>query len=96
MNFMDYQLTDKKSRVYHIDRRTGKIRKHFGNEVIGDMDVNGILEWNDRLYITNDNEELMCTSIDGNVIWIKPASGDIEHEPVLIKGKNGNYIVYAT
>lgn len=96
MNFMDYQLTDKKSGVYQIDRITGKIRKHFGNEVIGDMDVNGILEWNNRLYISNDNEELMCTTIDGSTIWIKPASGDIEHEPVLIKGKNETYIVYAT
>jgi outer membrane protein assembly factor BamB len=96
MNFMDYQLIDKKSGVYHIDRRTGKIKKHFGNEVIGDMDVNGILEWNNRLYITNDNEEIICTTIDGNLIWSKPASGDIEHEPVMIKGKNESYIVYAT
>lgn len=95
-NFMDYQLIDKKSGVYRIDRRTGKINKHFGDEVIGDMDVNGILELNDRLFITNDNEEIMCTTIDGNLIWTKPTSGDIEHEPVLIKGKNETYIVYAT
>jgi hypothetical protein len=95
-NFMDYQLIDKKSGVYKIDRRTGKIKKHFGHEVIGDMDVNGILEWNDRLYISNDNEEIMCTTVDGDLIWSKPASGDIEHQPVLIKGKNETYIVYAT
>lgn len=95
-NFMDYQIIDRKSGIYCIDRRTGKIKRFFGNDVIGDMDVNGILEWDNQLFISNDNEEILCTTIDGQLKWSKPASGDIEHEPILIHGKKESYIVYAT
>ena len=43
MNYMDYNLFDKKSGIYVMDAATGTIRSHFGNEVLGDMDVNGVL-----------------------------------------------------
>jgi hypothetical protein len=60
------------------------------------MDVNGILLHNNRLYFGNDNEEFLCTSLDGKIIWRNPASGDIEHEPVLINNRGIQQIVYAT
>jgi hypothetical protein len=60
------------------------------------MDVNGILLYNDRLYFGNDNEEFLCTSLDGKIIWRNPASGDIEHEPILINNRGIQQIVYAT
>jgi outer membrane protein assembly factor BamB len=94
--FMDYFITDKSSGVYRIDRKTGAVIKHFANESYGDMDVNGILLLNNRLYFGNDNEEFLCTSLDGKIIWRNPASGDIEHEPVLINNRGIQQIVYAT
>jgi hypothetical protein len=94
--FMDYNFVDEKAGVYKINRKTGKQNSHFGNDAIGDMDVNGILQWGNRLYISNDNEELVCTTPEGKIIWSKPASGDIEHEPVLIEHPTNPLIVYAT
>lgn len=95
-NFMDYNACDKQSGVYVINRKTGGIIKKIGGEELGDMDVNGTLLLNNKLYFGNDNEEFLCTNLDGKVLWRNPASGDIEHEPVLISNKNGKYIVYAT
>lgn len=95
-DFMDYYITDKNSGVYRIDRKTGAVIKHFANESYGDMDVNGILLHNNRLYFGNDNEEFLCTSLDGKIIWRNPASGDIEHEPVLVNNRGVQQIVYAT
>ena len=95
-DFMDYYITDKSSGVYRIDRKTGAVIKHFANESYGDMDVNGILLHKNRLYFGNDNEEFLCTSLDGKIIWRNPASGDIEHEPVLINNRGIQQIVYAT
>jgi len=94
--YMDYNITDQKAGVYKINRKNGKIKKHFGNEVIGDMDVNGLLLYDNKLYYSNDNEELICTTPEGKLIWIKPTSGDIEHEPVLLKHNGMNMIVFAT
>lgn len=94
--FQDYNISDKKSGVYTINRKTGAIINHFANELFGDMDVNGLLLHNNRLYFGNDNEEVLCTSLDGKIIWRNPASGDIEHEPVLIKNNRTQQIVYAS
>jgi DNA-binding beta-propeller fold protein YncE len=95
-DFMDFYISDKKSGVYTINRKTGAILNHFANEPLGDMDVNGLLLYNSRLYFGNDNEEFLCTSLDGKIIWRNPASGDMEHEPVLITNAGVNQIVYAT
>jgi len=95
-DFMDYYISDKASGVYTIDRKDGSIINHFANESIGDMDVNGLLLHNNRLYFGNDNEEFLCTSLDGKIIFRNPTSGDIEHEPVLINNKATQQIIYAT
>jgi outer membrane protein assembly factor BamB len=95
-NYMDYNLRDEKSGIYIINRKSGKIIKHFGNEIIGDMDVTGMVQYKDRIYYGNDNEEFVCASIDGNEKWVKAASGDIEHEPMLLFHQNKPMIVYAT
>jgi hypothetical protein len=95
-DFMDYYISDIKSGVYTIDRKTGSVINHFANESFGDMDVNGILLHNNRLYFGNDNEEFLCTSLDGKIIFRNPTSGDIEHEPVLINNNGTPQIVYAT
>jgi outer membrane protein assembly factor BamB len=95
-NFMDFNGYDKQSGVYIINRKTGGIIKKIGGEELGDMDVNGTLFHNNKLYFGNDNEEFLCTNLDGKVLWRNPASGDIEHEPALISNKNKQYIVYAT
>jgi outer membrane protein assembly factor BamB len=94
--YMDYILYDSKSGVYVMNRKTGKIEKHFGEDCIGDMDVTGLLEYNNKLYFGNDNDEFFCTTLQGKTIWRKLTSGDIEHEPVLINAKNQKEIVYAS
>ena len=96
MNYMDYNLFDKKSGIYVMDAATGTIRSHFGNEVLGDMDVNGVLFYKNRIYYGNDNEEFICSSPEGKIIWRNPASGDIEHEPILLDMQGNKYVVYAS
>ena len=94
-NYRDYYL-DEGNGVYVINPLNGKIETQFLNEEYGDMDVNGILEYNERLFIGNDNDELVCADINGEIIYRLPVSGDIEHSPILIKNGNQNTIVYAT
>jgi outer membrane protein assembly factor BamB len=94
-SFMDRGLIEPGSGVYELDRRTGKQRRHFANELFGDMDVNGLLMRSDRLYFGNDNEEFLCTDLQGKILWRNPTSGDIEHEPSLLQTKNGEVVVYA-
>jgi outer membrane protein assembly factor BamB len=95
--FIDFTLGDKTSGVYKINRATGKITGHYGNdEVIGDMDVNGLLAYNNRYYYGNDNDEFICMDISGKTIWTNLTSGDIEHEPVLININKQPAIIYAS
>ena len=94
-NYRDYYL-DEGNGVYVINPLNGKIETQFMNEEYGDMDVNGVLEYNERLFIGNDNDEFICADITGNIIYRLPVSGDIEHSPILIKNGNQNTIVYAT
>lgn len=96
MNFWDYQLSDKKSGVYILNRKTGTVEQHAGGETIGDMDVNGLLLYKGLLYFGNDNEEFLCCDQKGKILWRNPASGDIEHEPVLLNIKGKDVIVYAS
>jgi outer membrane protein assembly factor BamB len=95
-NFMDFGLSDNLSGLYFINPKNGKIKKHVHGNKFGDMDVNGVLLYQDKLYYGNDNEEFICSSRNGDILWRLPTSGDIEHEPMLIKGNKGNMIVYAT
>lgn len=94
--FRDYYPVDKTSGVYKLNRRTGKVIAHFANESFGDMDVNGIIMYKGKLYFGNDNEEFLCTTSEGKILWRNAASGDIEHEPVMINNKGKKYIVYAS
>ncbi len=92
----DYTVFDSKSGVYMINRKSGKLIRQFADDVLGDMDVAGILLYNNRCFFGNDNEEFLCTDLNGKVVWRNPASGDIEHQPVLIRRGNEDIIVYAT
>ena len=94
-NYGDYYL-DKGNGVYVINPSNGKIEKNFLNESFGDMDVNGVLAFNSKLYVGNDNDEFICTDIKGKIIYRLPTSGDIEHSPILVKNGRKNTIVYAT
>lgn len=93
---MDYNYFDTGSGIYIIDRITGKVKHHFGDEVMGDMDINGVINFKNNFYFGNDNEEFLCTTREGKIIWRNPVSGDIEHEPVILKIRDKDYIVYAT
>ena len=95
-DFMDRSFVDFNSGVYIINRYTGKKINVIDGNIIGDLDVNGTLVYNNKLYYGNDNEEFICRSLDGKEIWRNVASGDVEHEPVLINDGNKNYIVYAS
>lgn len=95
-SFMDRGFIEPSSGIYCLNRKTGKQLAHFANESFGDMDVNGLLMYRDRLYFGNDNEEFLCTDGQGKILWRNPASGDIEHEPSLIQTRTGAVIVYAT
>lgn len=94
-SFMDRGLIEPSSGVYALDRRTGKKLAHFAHESFGDMDVNGLLIYRDRLYFGNDNEEFLCTDLNGRILWRNPTSGDIEHEPILVQIRDQAVIVYA-
>jgi hypothetical protein len=94
-HYNDYMLDDDFG-VYVINRKNGKLISKIAGEGYGDMDVNGVLIHGNRLYFGNDNEEFLCTDLKGKIIWRKAVSGDIESEPVLIKNKNNNQIIYAT
>ena len=52
-NYMDYFI-DKGNGVYILDPKTGKTQLNFANESFGDMDVNGVLVYKDRIYFGND------------------------------------------
>ena len=95
-HFMDYGLIDDGNGIYAINAINGKIKNHFQGEKFGDMDVNGVLIHDNKLFFGNDNDEFLCTDLKGNLIYRLPTSGDIEFEPVLIKRNKKNIIVYGT
>jgi outer membrane protein assembly factor BamB len=94
--FIDNSIYDKGSGVYVLDKATGRIVIRIAGDIIGDMDVAGVLVYNNKIYFGNDNEEFICTSLDGKEIWRNIASGDIEHQPSLIKSGNKTLVVYAS
>ncbi len=95
-NYMDYQFSDQGSGVYFINPKNGQIRINAAESDWGDFDVNGVLVYNNLLYYGNDNEEFICSDLNGRILWRKVASGDIEHKPVLLNIRGKNLIVYAS
>jgi outer membrane protein assembly factor BamB len=89
--YNDYAL-DKNNGVKVLNANTGKEIYSIAGESWGDMDVNGILVYKNKLYFGNDNDEFLCTSFDGEIYWRVPTSGDIEHQAYLIN----KHIVFAT
>ena len=94
--FRDWHTWDEKNGVYKLSVFNGKVIKKFADGDIGDLDVNGLLYHNYKLYFGNDNDEFLCTDLNGEIIWRIPVSGDVEHQPTLIKKKGNNLIVFAT
>jgi outer membrane protein assembly factor BamB len=80
--FIDNSIYDKGSGVYVLEKATGKIVTRIAGDIIGDMDVAGVLVYNNKIYFGNDNEEFICTSL--------------EHQPSLIKSGNKTLLVYAS
>ncbi|MEY4571532.1 MAG: hypothetical protein RLZ10_743 [Bacteroidota bacterium] len=93
-NYMDYFI-DNGNGVYILNPKTGKVQLNFANEKLGDMDVNGILVYDNKIYFGNDNDEIICADNKGKIIFRQDASGDIEHRPILIKKSNEDQIVFA-
>lgn len=93
-NYMDYFL-DKGNGITVLDPVTGKIKLSFANERFGDMDVNGVLVYNNNIYFGNDNDEIICANSKGKIVFRQDASGDIEHRPILLYSPAGDQIVFA-
>jgi outer membrane protein assembly factor BamB len=94
VNYMDYFI-DKGNGIYILDPKTGKIQMNFSNEKFGDMDVNGVLIYDNKIYFGNDNDEIICADKNGKILFRQDASGDIEHRPILIKKSNEDQIIFA-
>lgn len=95
-HFMDFSVLDETNGIYKINPKNGTVVKRIANELFGDMDVNGIIEFENTIIFGNDNDELLCFDLNGNKKWRIPTSGDIEHVPTLIKNGEQNILVYAT
>jgi len=94
-HFRDYAL-DEGNGVFLLNAQNGEITKNFENNQFGDMDVNGILHFNESYYFGNDNEEFLCVDQNGKTKWRVDASGDIEHRPALIQSSGKQLVVFAT
>ncbi len=58
-NYRDAYITDDRNGVHIINRKTGKRVRNFAKESIGDLDVNGTLIYQNRIYFGNDNDEFI-------------------------------------
>jgi outer membrane protein assembly factor BamB len=93
--FMDYAL-DSQNGVFVIDAANGSIRKKIASESFGDMDVNGVVSDNGKIFFGNDNEEFICANSSGKILWRIPTAGDVEHKPTIIGEGQNKCVVYAT
>ncbi len=82
-HYRDWRL-DADNGVYIINPADGKIVQHFADEGFGDMDVNGVVAMNGKIFFGNDNDEFLCYNTGGKQLWRVPVSGDVESEPVLL------------
>ena len=95
-HYMDYNM-DENNGVVELNRKTGNKIKAISNEQFGDMDVNGIIRFENSIIFGNDNDELLCYSKEGEMIWRLPTSGDVEHAPILLNNTEfGAYVIFAT
>ena len=94
-NYRDYAI-DQSNGLKVIDPKTGKINKVILGESYGDVDVNGVIVHDNKIYFGNDNDEFVCVDIQGKILWRLPISGDVEHEPIVVKVNNKSLIVFAT
>lgn len=95
-HFMDWNLDDNNG-VIQLNRKTGKKIRSMANESFGDMDVNGVVSFNNTVIFGNDNDEVLCYTDEGTQRWRIPTSGDVEHAPVILKTKkHGDILVFAT
>ena len=94
-HFRDYAI-DEGNGVFVLNAANGNQKIHFANDQFGDMDVNGILNDGGKFYFGNDNEEFLCVDALGAVQWRIPASGDIEHRPVLFDVDGQKTVAFAT
>lgn len=95
LHLRDYAL-DLKSGVYKIDLKSGKVLKTFADERLGDMDVNGIVSVNNTLIFGNDNDELLCYSKAGDLLWRVPILGDLEGSPIPITVQGSSAVAIST
>jgi outer membrane protein assembly factor BamB len=94
-HFQDYAL-DNGNGAIALDASSGNALFSMATGGFGDLDVNGILFEDNKLYFGNDNDEVLCYTLKGDLVWRTSASGDIEHAPTLIKSGNSKRIVFAT
>ena len=94
-HFQDYAL-DEGNGAIALDAFSGKRLFSMATGGFGDLDVNGILCDDNKLYFGNDNDEVLCYTVKGDLVWRTAASGDIEHAPTLVKSGEKKLIVYAT
>lgn len=95
-NYRDAYITDNRNGVHIINRKTGKTVRNFANESFGDLDVNGTLIYQNRIYFGNDNDEFICADFNGKIKYSIPVSGDVESEPVLIQRNGKDVMVFGT
>lgn len=95
--FRDFRLEDAGG-VYVLDAATGRQVGKIGDESWGDLDVNGVVAHDGKVYFGNDNEEFLC--YDGGTlepVWRLPVSCDVEHAPSLVRFPGGRtVVVFAT
>ena len=94
-SYRDYSI-DNKNGLKVIDPKKGKVKRVILGESFGDVDVNGVIVHDNKIYFGNDNDEFVCVDILGNIQWRLPLSGDVEHEPIIIDNDNKKLIVFAT
>ena len=95
-NYRDAYITDDRNGVHIINRKTGKRVRNFAKESIGDLDVNGTLIYQNRIYFGNDNDEFICADFNGDIKYSLPVSGDVESEAVLTKVNGKDVLVFGT
>ncbi|GEM_PF-338534 len=93
-NYRDYSI-DKDNGLKVIDSKNGKVERVILGESYGDVDVNGVKVYDNKIYFGNDNDEFVCVDILGQIKWRLPLSGDVEHEPFLIQNNGMDMMVFA-
>lgn len=95
-HFNDY-YHESGNAVHVLNPSTGAHLGVIGDDAWGDLDVNGVVAYNGRVYFGNDNDEFLCYDAQTLALeWRLPTSGDVEHAPIVVRRSSGNVVVYAT